>query len=123
MSNIQDLVDDYIAMWNETDPTARARLAEQVWEPEASYVDPMAEANGRETIDATIGAVQGQFPGMSFALAGEVDAHHNLARFNWQLGTAQVPDMVVGFDVAVISDGGKLQAVHGFLDKVPAELG
>lgn len=123
MSNIQNLVDGYIAMWNETDPSARARIVEQVWESDASYVDPMAEAHGRETIDATIGAVQGQFPGMSFALGGDVDAHHNLARFTWQLGTAQTPDMVVGFDVAVISDGGKLQAVHGFLDKVPAELG
>ena len=83
----------------------------------------MAEAAGRDTIAATVGAVQEQFPGMSFALVGDVDAHHNLARFTWRLGTAQTPDLVVGFDVAVISEGGRLQAVHGFLDKVPAELG
>ena len=41
-----------------------------------------------------IGAVQQQFPGFSFRLAGPVDGHHNQARFGWELG----PDGVTGTD-------------------------
>lgn len=41
----------------------------------------MAVATGRDAIDATIGAVQGQFAGLTFALTGPVDAHHHQARF------------------------------------------
>lgn len=46
--------------------------------------------------------------------------HHNQARFGWELGPAGAPAPIVGFDVAVIDDAGRIQTVLGFLDKVPA---
>jgi hypothetical protein len=49
-----------------------------------------------------------------------VDAHHNLARFTWELGQDGAEAVVVGFDVAVLSEDGRLREVHGFLDKVPS---
>ncbi|MFC7645190.1 hypothetical protein ACFQX6_34520 [Streptosporangium lutulentum] len=73
-------------------------------------------------IDATIGAVQQQFPGLVFTLGGDVDAHHNLARFTWNLGPEGGEAIVVGFDVAVLTEDGRIQTVHGFLDRVPAAL-
>jgi hypothetical protein len=54
---------------------------------DARYVDPMAVAEGREAIAATIGAVQDQFPGFVFRFIGPVDAHHQ-ARFGRELGPA-----------------------------------
>ena len=63
--------------WNETDPAARRKLIGEVWAPDAEYIDPLAEAHGRDAIDATIAAVQSQFPGFVFTLAGPVDAHHS----------------------------------------------
>ena len=76
----------------------------------------MAVAAGRDQIDATIAAVQGQFPGLVFTLAGPVDAHHDIARFSWHLGD----ELVVGFDVLVLDADGRIANVYGFLDKVPA---
>src|ERR1700744_2373134 len=73
---MQDIIERYLDCWNETDTEARRKLIEQVWAPDASYTDPLAEAEGRAAIDATIAAVQGQFPGFVFTLAGPVDAHH-----------------------------------------------
>jgi hypothetical protein len=49
-----------------------------------------------------------------------VDAHHNLARFTWNLGPEGGEPIVVGFDVAVLTEEGRISQVHGFLDKVPA---
>ena len=75
---------------------------------------------GRDEIDAVIAAVQAQFTGMTFSLAGPVDAHHDQARFTWALGTDGTDPLVIGFDVAQRDAEGRLALVLGFLDKVPA---
>ena len=64
-------------------------------------------------------AAQAQFPGFVFTLAGPVDAHHRQARFTWGLGPDGAEPLIVGSDVAVTDDDGRLVTVLGFLDKVP----
>jgi len=113
-----ELIERYIATWNEQDPAARRAAIDAIWTEDARYVDPIAVAEGRDAIDATIGAVQQQFAGLDFRLAGPVDAHHDIARFTWELAAGDGEALVVGFDVAVIEDG-RIRTVHGFLDKVP----
>jgi hypothetical protein len=117
---MQEIVERYIASWNETDAPSRRKLVEEIWADQASYIDPLAEAHGRDAIDAVIAAVQAQFPGFVFTLLGPVDAHHGQARFTWGLGPANAEPLVIGFDVAVAAEDGRLRTVLGFLDKVPA---
>jgi hypothetical protein len=112
---VSDLVAGYLETWNETDPAARRKAIDGLWAPDGVYTDPMAVAAGRDQIDATIAGVQGQFPGLAFTLAGPVDAHHNTARFTWNLGD----ELVTGFDVLVLDADGQISKVYGFLDKVP----
>lgn len=120
MTDVAPVIDRYIAIWNETDPARRRDLIARTWTDDASYVDPLVAAESRDAIDAAVAAAQSQFPGFAFRLAGPVDAHHNLARFTWELAPAASADaLVVGFDVAVLADDGRLRTVHGFLDKVP----
>ncbi len=119
MSDVAYLVQTYLDAWNETDRATRRTLLERVWAADGRYVDPLADVTGPTAIDAVIAAAQGQFPGLCFRLAGDVDAHHDVARFTWELGPADGEAVVVGFDVAVVVDG-RFQAVAGFLDKVPA---
>lgn len=117
---MQDLIERYIDSWNVTDPQLRRTLVDQLWADDASYVDPLVEVHGRDGIDSTMGVVQAQFAGLRFALAGPVDWHHQQARFTWNLGLAGAEPVIVGFDVAVAGDDGRLVRVHGFLDRVPA---
>ena len=116
---MNDVVMRYLACWNETDPAARRKLIGDTWAADASYIDPLAEAHGQEAIDATIGVVQQQFPGLVFSLAGPVDAHHQQARFSWGLGPEGAEPLVLGFDVAVTDEDSKIVTVLGFLDKIP----
>ncbi len=119
MSVTRELITTYLRAWNETDPARRRTLVDHVFAEDAAYTDPLVEAQGRDAIDATIAGVQGMFPGHVFSLAGEVDAHHHIVRFQWHLLApgAQEP-LVIGFDVAEL-DAGRIRRVHGFLDKVP----
>jgi hypothetical protein len=117
---MQEIVERYIAAWNETDAARRRKLVDELWSEDGSYTDPLADAHGREEIDGLIGAVQQQFPGFVFTLGGTVDTHHNQARFTWHLAPSGAEPVVIGFDVAVLNGGGQIRSVYGFLDKVPA---
>jgi SnoaL-like domain len=115
-----DIVTTYLACWNETDPQARRALIAEHWADDARYVDPLADACGHAAIDATVAAVQGQFPGFVFTEVSPADAHHDAARFSWGLGPAGGDPLVIGFDVLVTDADGRIETVVGFLDKVPA---
>ncbi|KAA0020030.1 nuclear transport factor 2 family protein [Antrihabitans cavernicola] len=120
MSDFDQIAAQYIAVWNETDAVKRRQAIDTLWAADGRYVDPMAAASGRDEIDATIGAVQQQFAGLTFRLVGAVDAHHDQARFQWELGPDGVEAPIVGFDVVEANSDGQLTQVLGFLDKVPA---
>lgn len=113
-------VERYIEIWNEKDATARRASIAEVWTENCAYTDPLVAVEGHHGLDANIAAVQAQFPDLVFRLAGDVDAHHNVARFSWELGPTGAEATVVGFDVAVFAEDGRIDKVHGFFDKVPA---
>ncbi len=117
---MSDLLDRYLACWNETDADSRRELIAAHWSEQPSYTDPLVEVQGREALGATIAAVQQQFPGFVFTPAGPVDAHHQQARFSWGLGPADAEPIIVGFDVVTLDDAGRIDTVVGFLDKVPS---
>ncbi|WP_129843178.1 nuclear transport factor 2 family protein [Streptomyces sp. RFCAC02] len=120
MSDINELVERYLAAWNETDTEARRRLIAEVFTEDAEYTDPLVTVRGHAALDATIAAVRGQFAGLVFGPGGPVDAHHGIARFTWHLGPEGGEPVVIGFDVAVLGEDGRIRQVLGFLDKVPA---
>ena len=117
---MQEIIDRYIAAWNETDARQRRELVGTLWAADGSYTDPLAAVRGPDAIAGLIGLAQQQFPGFVFTLGGPVDANHNQARFTWHLGPDGAEPVVIGFDVVVLDDGGHIASVHGFLDKVPA---
>jgi hypothetical protein len=119
-ANPHGLADRYLAMWNATDPTERHGLIDDLCAPEIRYTDPLADVVGRDQLDALIAAVQQQFPGFTFSLNGDVDAHHAQARFAWDLGPSAAPAPVAGFDVITVDDSGRVTLVLGFLDRVPS---
>ncbi|MBB4914047.1 nuclear transport factor 2 family protein [Streptosporangium saharense] len=120
MTDATKLVERYLAIWNITDDAERRAEIDAVWTEDARYVDPLVDVTGRDAIDATIAAVQQQFPGLVFTPGDDVDAHHDLARFTWKLGLEGGEAIVVGFDVATLTEDGRISTVHGFLDQVPA---
>ena len=114
-----DIAQRYIQLWNEADPARRLQLLETGWTQDASYVDPIMQAKGREGISSLVAAVQARFPGFRFNLLGKPDAHGEQLRFSWTLGPEASQDLIQGTDLVQLA-GGRLHSVTGFLDKVPA---
>jgi SnoaL-like domain len=110
----------YLAMWNTSDPDERRALVAELCAEDVRYTDPLVDVTGRDGLEATIAAAQEQFPGFAFTLFGGVDAHHDQARFGWELGPAGIPAPIAGFDVVTTGADGKVTRVLGFLDRVPS---
>src|SRR5947209_13643248 len=116
--DVQTLVTRYIDAFNETDAARRRELLAAIYTPDCTYTDPHVDLQGAEQIDGFIAQTQERFPGMAFALAGAIDAHHNQARFQWHAGPADAPAANLGFDVIVTEDG-RIRNVYGFTDVGP----
>jgi hypothetical protein len=118
MSQFNDLVERYIALWNETDGERRRQLIAATFAEGASYVDPLTASEGHAAIDGMVQAVQQRFPGYRFRRAGEVDGHHDRLRFCWELVPEAGAAIATGTDFATVA-GTRMTAVTGFIDQAP----
>ena len=117
MTDINAVVDGYIAMWNETDPQRRRSIIAQTWTDDAKYLDPIMAGEGPEGIDAMVAGIQKRFPGHRFRLSFGPDAHNDRVRFAWELvnGDGSAP-VARGVDFATVAGDGRLREVTGFLE-------
>src|SRR5579871_289337 len=121
MTNTSEIVDRYLAAWNEADGERRRDLIGAIFAEKVSYRDPAQSADGRNGIDQMIAGAQARFTGMQFARIGEVDAHGGGVRFRWSIGPVGGESIVEGTDFATVVDG-RFETVTGFFDKLPAAL-
>ena len=115
----ETLVDDYFAMWLETDPDGRARRIAAVFTDDGRHVDPNADAVGHDGLAAMMGAVHAQFPGLGMRRTSAIDAHNDQLRFAWELLAPDGAVIVAGIDVAQLADDGRLRQVAGFWGDLP----
>jgi len=118
MTDFTAVAERYLDVWNETDPAKRRELIEALFSEGARYTDPLGDVTGADGIDGFVAAAQQQLGGMALRLGGQVDGHHDIARFTWHAGPEGAEPVVIGFDVIELRDG-RIDRVHGFLDRMP----
>jgi hypothetical protein len=116
MNDITNVIDDYIAAWNEGDAGRRQELVARTFAAGATYLDPLVASEGTDGIATMIGAVQQQYAGHRFELAAGPDAHHDRVRFTWHLKDGAGGHVATGIDFATLDRDGRLRAVTGFLE-------
>ena len=119
MTNPVEIVERYLAGWNETDPARRKSALAASCAAGVSFRDPVMVSDGHAGLDAMLAGVQAKFPGFVLKRISKVDSHNNAVRFAWSLGPAAGPSVVEGVDFATLSTDGKLAAIVGFIDKMP----
>lgn len=120
MGNVNELVVNYLAAWNERNDGRRRELVARTWTEDGTYTDAHRRAAGHEAIDAMIKTAQQSFPGYRLALVSGIEAHDAYVRFSWAAGgTPEAPLYLGGTDMAILANG-RLQSVIGFTDAAPA---
>jgi len=109
----------YLEAWNETDAGVRRGLIDAFWTSDSTFVDPVMSGDGPAGMDACMAGVHQRFPGFRFRLIGEPDGFGDYVRLSWGLGPAGEDAPVKGTDFLALR-GGRLAAVTGFFDQVPA---
>ena len=113
------VIDDYFAMWLETDADARATQVAAVFTEDGRHVDPNADAKGHDGLAAMITAVHDQFPGLGMRRTSAIDQHNDQLRFAWDLLDAEGTTILSGLDVVQLAADGRLAQVAGFWGDLP----
>jgi hypothetical protein len=113
--SVEALIDRYCLAWSDPDPVRRAALLGEVWAPDATYTDPTVHARGAAELLEHIGRVVTRRPGARVVRTSNVDVHHGIARFAWQLVQADGSALPDGLDIAELTpDGTRLARIVGF---------
>lgn len=122
MTDMTQLVDRYIAIWNETDPIRRRELIAQTFTEDGVHLGPLLNGDGHEGIEAMARNIQEHLPGHRFRRSGEIDAHHDRVRFTWEIFPPEgAPRFAAGVDFGVLAADGRLRSMTAFLDQAPVQ--
>src|SRR4051812_9837074 len=116
MADITTVVDQYIAMWNETAAEARRAIVARAFGDDGTSLDPLMAGAGPAGIDAMVAGAQAQFPGVRFELTAGPDEHHDRVRFAWRMVGGDGAELARGVDFATLAEDGRLRSVTGFLE-------
>jgi hypothetical protein len=117
---VEATVDANLAAYGEPDAERRAALIAEAWASDGRLIDPPLDGQGHDGIDAMFVAVQGMFAGHSFRRTTAVDAHHDRARYGWELVAPDGTVALAGVDYAELDGEGRLRTVTGFFGEAPA---
>jgi hypothetical protein len=113
MTNVTELVDRYVAVWNEPDAEKRRRGIAALWAEDGAHFTPSLEARGHKALEARVAGAYEKW-GFVFRSA------KNLLRFNWEMVPAGGAVAAVGFDFLVLGDDGRIRLDYQFLDRPPS---
>ncbi|KAB2351656.1 nuclear transport factor 2 family protein [Actinomadura rudentiformis] len=115
--SINELVQNYLDVWNERDTARRAELMKTALTDDSIYSDPdYAGVKGHSELSAAIDKAQAKFGDLVFSLGTLVNVHHDKALFRWRLGPAGADSAVAtGYDYVEIVDG-RFSRVIGFFE-------
>ena len=119
MANTNEVVQAYMAAWNEPDETNRRSLLEKAWADDGRYTDPMSDAPGRDALFDLIAQFHQQMPGASITATSGIDEHHGSVRFAWKMVAPDGTTGMEGIDIGQLAEDGRIQSITGFFGPLP----
>lgn len=117
MDTLATIIDTHLQGYCEPNPTRRAELLGSVWHTDGELLDPPMSGVGPEQIAGLVDAVLGHYPAHRFIRTSVIDAHHDHARYSWNLVAPDGTVAVSGQDIATITDT-RLSKVIGFFGEL-----
>jgi hypothetical protein len=120
MTDPQEIVTRYVALWNQPDDDKRRLEIVALWTPEGLHYAKSHTCHGYAALEARVtGSYERSIaPGLNvFRAADRLDAHHNAIRFTWNMVRRDSGEIAAtGTEFLVLADDGRIQADYQFVD-------
>lgn len=120
-SEPSDLVDHYVAVWNEPDPAVRGAAIARLWSPEAKLIRTASVVEGHAAIEAEAARMFDMrvAQGRIAASTNNTHAHHGLVKFRWRLaGSDDGPAPAAWSNLLVLDEVGRIRFDYQFDETV-----
>lgn len=118
MSEINQLVDRYMALWHESDAELRRKGIAELWVEDGAQFISSREFRGYNELEERIASAHKQFVqdgGFVFRPSGNIAAHHNAVKLNWEMVPASGGEVAaVGTIFLLLSDDGRIHLDYQF---------
>jgi hypothetical protein len=129
MSQLDELIHRYVAVWNERDADARRRTIATLWAPDGATCSSQLDARGWEAIEARVASANEKWvrdQGFIFRPRQTVAAHHNVVKLVWEMVPASGGEVATaGLNVIVLGPDGRICSDYQFSEPPapgPSEL-
>ncbi|NEB92033.1 hypothetical protein [Streptomyces bauhiniae] len=123
----KELLDRYVAVWNEPDPAVRRAAVAALWTPDGLQHTQTRRFQGTEDLVARVTEAHDQFvagQGLRFRAGGEPVGHHGALAFNWLMTPGDSENVLaVGFDVVLLDEDGRITTDYQFNEPPAADAG
>lgn len=118
---MSEIIDAYMAAWNESDEAKRDALLRVCWAEDGVYTDPGVYLVGATALSARIAQKQRERPGARLAFLSAVETHHGRFRFHWRLINADGSHGPKSVDFGALASDGRIALMVGFFGPPPED--
>ncbi|MEV7672967.1 hypothetical protein [Streptomyces sp. NPDC088752] len=123
----EDLLDRYVAVWNEPDPAARRDAVAALWAPDGLHHTQTRRFRGTEELVARVTEAHDQFvggQGLRFRSGGEPVGRPGALAFTWVMTPGDSENVLaVGFDVVLLDGEGRITSDYQFNEPPASDAG
>jgi len=111
-SELNALVDCYIAVWHEPDAERRRKRIAELWVEDGVQFTQSREIRGYKALEERVQAAHEEFVqtgGFVFRLSSDAQGHHNALKFHWEMVPAGGGEVAAtGTIFLLLSDDGRI---------------
>ena len=118
-TDLDRLLEGYVAQWHEPDPAARRRLIEEIWTPDGANFTASFDVRGRDALEARVRATYEKWvrDGGCVFRPRRADCHHGAVRFMWDMASRKEGRVVsVGVEFLLLAADGRIREDYQFIE-------
>jgi hypothetical protein len=118
MIDLDALVERYVAVWNEPNPTRRHERVAALWHEAAVRYNHATEQVGRDAIAQAVLSTYQRFGanGYRYRALNNTVGHHNAVKFSWEMIDGRGQTDSIGTTFLLLDETGRVKLDYQFTD-------
>jgi hypothetical protein len=118
-TNLDVLIERYVAQWHEPDRAARRRRIEEIWTPDGANFTRSFEVRGHDALEERVRAAYEKWvrDGGCVFRPRHADCHHDVVRFEWDMASRSDGKVIsVGVEFLLLGTDGRIREDYQFIE-------